>query len=769
MSCKAYSITNQGAGLSTISFEPCCTEQKESPLSVASEGSTIIISDTVPVGEDGSDFLIELTETPTCYCYRYIIDNNSETTDAVINFEPCCDEELTSPITLSFGDSITICSTRYPNGTFDESVSINIIEEDPICCYCKEFTLVNTNETESIEFSFTPCCYGTISPISVSAATSVIVCSSTFPTTESEYGEINESDTLCDCPEPCTEEFYCISNTGFNIYNDNFSLAGTYYTAPYWTGSTNGYYLYYKYTTNQWCLSNTLGGNCLLAGKSPCYSNCPDLFDSYLSVGLCPTPTPTPTQNCSVLDFNTFFDCSPVDCVTPTPTTSSTPTPTPTPSATNVCNSIVVDASIIKYTPTPTATPTQTPTQSGVISRPYTFSGDVTFNTINDYINCPITKRFVDCNNPNIIYTTNDVLIVPGGGSIEIDMVFNADVDGNTKCISYLGTSSDITGVNTIILNSLSDNCYICEPTKLPPTTPTQTPTPTITPTNTITPTPTPSQTPSPASIFADARAIYSLRLVNPTYGGSAIRVRRSSDNVEQNIGFVLGDLDISSLTSFIGSDTGYVVTWFDQSSNSFDINQTNTIKQPKIINTGTLYTLNSKPSVYFDNTVNPNILVTDFMSGLYNTSSVTSFSVASKSSGGNSKTTYSRILSFNKSANSDYDNQYSLILYLGGGTAYTLSSNLYIDDSFVLNTQTLFTSTRISGDLGIGINGGSLITASAGLGSMDSEYFRIGNDTNEIDSGLIGHVQEVIIYNSDKTSIISNVKTDINTYYSVY
>ncbi len=487
MSCKAYSITNQGAELSTISFEPCCTEELSSPLSVSPEGSFTILSNSAPVGEIGSDFLIELTETPPCYCYRYNINNNSETTDAIINFEPCCDEELTSPITIGFGDSITICSTRYPNGTFGEYVNISIVEEDPICCYCKEFTLTNNNETESIDFTFTPCCYGTISPITVSASTSVVVCSSSYPTTESEYGIINESDILCDCPEPCTEEFYCLTNTGFDIYNDNFTLAGTYYTAPYWTGSTNGYYLYYKYTSNQWCLSNTLGGDCLLAGKSPCYSNCPDLFDEYLSVGICPTPTPTPTNNCSVLDFNTFFDCSPVDCTTPTPTTSSTPTPTPTPTSTNVCNSIIIDANVVKYTPTPTATPTVTPTQSGIIDRPFNFSGDVTFNTINDYINCPISKKFSDCNDPNILYTTNDVLIVPGGGSIEIGMVFNADVDGNTKCVTYLGTTTDITGANTIILNSISINCVICEPTR--------TPTPTFTPTNTITPTITPTNT----------------------------------------------------------------------------------------------------------------------------------------------------------------------------------------------------------------------------------------------------------------------------------
>jgi opacity protein-like surface antigen len=116
-----------------------------------------------------------------------------------------------------------------------------------------------------------------------------------------------------------------------------------------------------------------------------------------------------------------------------------------------------------------------------------------------------------------------------------------------------------------------------------------------------------------------------------------------------------------------------------------------------------------------------------------------------------------------------DYDNGNGLLLYLGAGTAYTYAANSNKSASFTMDTRTLFVSTRISGNLGLAINSGSLAYTSAGLTSMNSEYFRIGNDINELDSGLIGHVQEVIIYNSDKTSIVNDVKSNINTYYSIY
>jgi len=294
---------------------------------------------------------------------------------------------------------------------------------------------------------------------------------------------------------------YCISNTSYSTYNDNFSDNGTYDGYQSWSGSSNGYFIYFKTGTTQWCLSNTLGGDCLLSGKSPCSTECPDLFDSYLSSGTCPTPTPTPTNNCSVLDFESYFDCVPVDFVTPTPTPTPTNTLTPTPTPTYVCGILKVEAEITSTTPTPTPTRTVTPTPTREITRDCSFSGDVTFNTVNVNINCPISKQFSDCGDPNIIYTTTDVLTNPGGGDITEYMVFNADVDGYTKCLSYIGVTYDTIGGNSIKLNagplgySNLGGCTFCQPTRTPTPTPTGTPIPTPTPTPTRTQTPTPSVT----------------------------------------------------------------------------------------------------------------------------------------------------------------------------------------------------------------------------------------------------------------------------------
>ena len=102
---------------------------------------------------------------------------------------------------------------------------------------------------------------------------------------------------------------------------------------------------------------------------------------------------------------------------------------------------------------------------------------------------------------------------------------------------------------------------------------------------------------------YPNAAAAYSVRLLRTAYTGSAIRVRRSSDNAEQDIGFVSGSLDTSSLTSFCGAGNGFVTTWYDQSGNGNNATQTTAANQPQIVSSGNVLTTNGKPSAQFDGT----------------------------------------------------------------------------------------------------------------------------------------------------------------------
>lgn len=107
-----------------------------------------------------------------------------------------------------------------------------------------------------------------------------------------------------------------------------------------------------------------------------------------------------------------------------------------------------------------------------------------------------------------------------------------------------------------------------------------------------------------PLNSVSGALRAYSLRKLRAAYAGSAIRVRRSSDNAETDIGFTLsGDLDLSALTDFVGTDSGYITTWYDQSGNGSNATQTTAASQPAIILSGVLQTIDGKPAIKYDGT----------------------------------------------------------------------------------------------------------------------------------------------------------------------
>ena len=311
--------------------------------------------------------------------------------------------------------------------------------------------------------------------------------------------------TFCDASPYCEVSDYCISNSGIPSIDNNYVFISIYNGFSFYSTVDGQYFIYYSNDTLSWCLSSSLGGECILQGKSPCLSKCPDLCDSLLSAEVCPTPTPTPTQGCDSFDFEAMFDCAVSPTPSQTPTITPTITLTPTPSSTLLCP-VGIDASISAFTPTPSVTPTLTPTISSPIERNCSFSGDVTFNTVDSVIQCQSSKRFQNCYNGFDFYSTN-VFTQPNGSPISQFMIFQAEVNGELTCVSFVEDSLTTIGVDNITLlsnvigySNLGD-CQYCisvltrTPTPTPSITPTIPVTPTVTPTTGLVPTLTPTPT----------------------------------------------------------------------------------------------------------------------------------------------------------------------------------------------------------------------------------------------------------------------------------
>ena len=96
---------------------------------------------------------------------------------------------------------------------------------------------------------------------------------------------------------------------------------------------------------------------------------------------------------------------------------------------------------------------------------------------------------------------------------------------------------------------------------------------------------------------FSEASLGLSLDKLDKNYTGSAIKVRRSSDNNELDIGFVNNELDTASLLDFVGSGNGFVSIIYDQVGSN-NMTQTTANLQGQIVSNGSVILKGGKPCI---------------------------------------------------------------------------------------------------------------------------------------------------------------------------
>ncbi|HEX7687335.1 MAG TPA: arabinofuranosidase catalytic domain-containing protein [Burkholderiaceae bacterium] len=109
----------------------------------------------------------------------------------------------------------------------------------------------------------------------------------------------------------------------------------------------------------------------------------------------------------------------------------------------------------------------------------------------------------------------------------------------------------------------------------------------------------------APARAPLDALSVqpamaFSTRLLLIDYGGACMRVRRSSDNSEMDIGFARGTVDTAALLAFVGSGNGYITNWYNQTGSGIDAVQANASAQPLIVESGAVLEIGGFPAALF-------------------------------------------------------------------------------------------------------------------------------------------------------------------------
>jgi hypothetical protein len=267
---------------------------------------------------------------------------------------------------------------------------------------------------------------------------------------------------------------------------------------------------------------------------------------------------------------------------------------------------------------------------------------------------------------------------------------------------------------------------------------------------------------------YPNAAAAYSLRGLRINYTGSLIRVRRSSDNAEQDFGFIDNierNLDTTALTTFCSGTDGFVTTWYDQSGNNRNALQTTAANQPQIVSSGSVLTENGKPCVNFtsnnkrmktiDNTMAFNDCTISYVSrsiSLAGSYAPSTFGYGNE--GQSAKTRYLGPFSPSFLGFVVYGADYVSTISASGDTTINLYSSNYIMST---NGVTVY-KNAIS-------QSGSPVTAGT---TTTTAKFSINEIANRNESATI-NFSEGVFYDFNNNSNLTGIRANQNLYYGIY
>jgi len=254
---------------------------------------------------------------------------------------------------------------------------------------------------------------------------------------------------------------------------------------------------------------------------------------------------------------------------------------------------------------------------------------------------------------------------------------------------------------------------------------------------------------------FSGAAAAYSLRDLSVRRNAPVVRVRRSSDNAEQD--FTATQITDGTLAAFCGAGDGFVRTWYDQSGNNRHAQQTTTSLQPTIVSSGSLLLDGGKPSISHSGI--------KWMSTAWGllTGAVpqTIIGVYGKGTG-----------------DSDYISWGASTLTELAGLGITNTNRFRATLAQDINTNVdasaakavainTFNGTVAAGNSKLWVNS-SLFEAAAGSQSTTSTDLYIGIRSN-LSVRATGISQEYIIYPLDLTVYVAGIEANINAHYGIF
>ena len=251
---------------------------------------------------------------------------------------------------------------------------------------------------------------------------------------------------------------------------------------------------------------------------------------------------------------------------------------------------------------------------------------------------------------------------------------------------------------------------------------------------------------------YSGASAAYSLRnLASASVGSAVVRVRRSSDNTEQD--FTSAEITDGTLATFCSGTDGFVTTWYDQSGNSNNASTPVALQQYLIVDNGVIYMSDGKPAIVNLNSSNKFLGWNEF-------TAVTVISV-SKQIGAYSKLqclfsrNYGNNTANERAIRRDDQSPYQNWNVVGNTQDWFVPANGDWYSNNILKTSDY-------------TNPDTELLFLTNAGSQTYSISRIG-DGGSTGRSIKSAIQEVIIYPTDQSANRAGIEANINTEYDIY
>lgn len=268
---------------------------------------------------------------------------------------------------------------------------------------------------------------------------------------------------------------------------------------------------------------------------------------------------------------------------------------------------------------------------------------------------------------------------------------------------------------------------------------------------------------------YPGAAAAYAVMKLDNDYAGSCIRIRRDSDNAEQDIGFSGNDIDEASINSFCSGANCFVKTWYDQSGNGNNATQTTAANQPKVYDSAIgIMKVNSIASIMFSgdgSTIIQNLTSSNHILSTDNL--LTAFILCNFNDLSRRQNIISQLSALARHGFWIQIKSYGASSFMG----YAFPSTYYFNTAemaFLSTGQKLVSSVLAGGTSSFYVDG-SFTTSNASLMSAINTgiVLQIGGVTPGVSPNM--DMQLIVIYNSDQSANRTAIETIINNYFSIY